>query len=89
MTFDEMKFQIGDVLTHAGSIVRGRALPESARFVVIGRMLEECPGGIQQHYRCRVVVDSISTGLGVPSERAIDFLDVELRRPPVGEEKGT
>lgn len=48
----EWKYQIGDVLTHrlylADPVVEG-----APRFLVLERMAQECPGGVQLHYLVR------------------------------------
>lgn len=43
----KFKFGVGDMVTH-------RSDP-SVPCVVLGRVLEECHGGIQRHYRCEYV----------------------------------
>lgn len=61
-------YQIGDIVTHKGMVL-DRLIPkhglwnnlsdsrtiEPQRFVILERLLQECHGGIQKHYLCRVV----------------------------------
>lgn len=57
------KFKIGQFVQHVGKLThakKGRdfgwaigAAP--VRFLVVERVLQECPGGIQRHYTCRAV----------------------------------
>lgn len=67
MTID-FKYNIGDVVTHKtmappylsrrddGKDVLGSAKPQL--LTIMGRVADECPGGVQKHYRCRVTASN-------------------------------
>lgn len=52
------KFKIGDVLQMAHTPYRAR----SSRLHVVERLLQQCPGGVQLHYRCRAFVGDGNCG---------------------------
>ena len=73
------KFQIGDIVAPVGSIPFS---PEEfswdqsrGKFHIIGRLLEECPGGIQRHYDVRS-----RTAKGSVSMPCLKMTAIELRR---------
>lgn len=46
---------------------------EETAYVIMGRMADECPGGVQLHYKCRIITDgNVATNL-------IPFHEEELR----------
>ena len=47
----DFKFNIGDVVRHAAT--GGRECFDERRMFVIGRHVEECPGGVQRKYTVR------------------------------------
>ena len=71
---DCFKFKLGDTVTHAVlanvKSDAGNRLPPTARWFVVSRLLEECPGGAQKHYRCRGVSRS-----GSVVASSVDFLE--------------
>ncbi len=68
MNLDEFfKFKVGAVVRHVvcAQVPYDRYSPEQYRFVVTGRTLEECSGGIQRHYTARSVGRSGGTGVNL------------------------
>jgi hypothetical protein len=69
------KFEIGEILVHRASLIPP-AQPFCLRLFVLERFSQECPGGVQVHYRCRVVgagPDEVSLSRDLAS-----FNEVEL-----------
>ena len=56
----QFKFNIGDIVTHKTMappyLVASDKLgdPRPQLFMIMGRLYDECPGGIQKHYRVRI-----------------------------------
>lgn len=56
----DFKFKIGDVVTHKTMappyMKDGDKLgdPKPQMFTIVGRLMDECPGGVQKHYRVRI-----------------------------------
>lgn len=46
------------------------------RYIILGRIIEECHGGIQRHYRCRLVSAEGSVPYQAPL--VIDFAEFEV-----------
>ena len=74
------KFSIGDTLRPVAAAVplkigTGRRLlgGEDVRLFVVGRKLEECPGGVQRHYVCRY-----HTSTGHFGTTFTEFNEIEL-----------
>ena len=52
----EFKFAIGDIVTHKAMVPPHiDAMFEYQRLCIMGRVADECPGGVQLHYRVRAV----------------------------------
>ena len=51
------KYQIGDVLIHkALNWLQTKTSAQTfVQIVVLERLAQECPGGVQLHYNCRIV----------------------------------
>lgn len=62
----DWKWKIGDELTHKAF----RPMPgkterrQREHYLVLGRMAEECPGGVQKFYRVRTIVSNGYEGSG-------------------------
>ncbi len=67
------KFELGQCLRH-------KAEPSNIRLFVVGRVMEECGGGVQLHYRCRIIQrESGMIGNTTAVERyPLQFLEIEL-----------
>lgn len=48
------KYEIGDVLVHRGQLAEPVS-DQPTRLLVLERLHQECPGGVQIHYRCRAM----------------------------------
>lgn len=70
------KFKIGEYVRHVGSDLINDTkeiyISRNEKFFVVGRVLEECPGGIQRHYDVRPLV------LGSPATKLVRFNEIEL-----------
>src|SRR5438128_2436856 len=59
----DFKFKIGQTVTHAAFPVHvqlERATwmdGKPMRFFIVSRLFEECPGGSQRHYDCRLILN--------------------------------
>lgn len=75
----EFKYQIGQVVTHITMQppylnVENKWLGQQQQLLtIIGRVADECPGGTQKHYRCRITDQS----RGI-SPQIIQFHEEEL-----------
>ncbi len=84
----DFKFNIGDVVTHKtmappfiekpepGKEKLGDAKPQL--FIIMGRVFDECPGGVQKHYRCRVTSQSRWDGGGGVTRELFSMHEEEL-----------
>lgn len=77
------KFNIGDILTHKA--MRAKAINDKAfksepqKLFVVGRHMDECPGGIQLHYVVRPVSDDGFRSQGFAEKTYIlNEVEVEL-----------
>lgn len=75
----QFKFNIGDVVTHKSMVPPYSPTPEGKfgdikpqMFTVMGRIADECPGGVQKHYRVR------ATAMGRWSESALTINLIQL-----------
>lgn len=75
----DFKFNIGDVVTHRTMAPPYLTKPEDGKpklgdaqpqlFLIVGRVFDECPGGVQKHYRVRITTqDRWNAGVGVTRE---------------------
>lgn len=71
----EFKFQIGDTLRHKGF---GKERFRYARLFVVERDEQECPGGTQRHYACRVIFTNTTAN----QFDMIRFNEIELEAIP-------
>lgn len=55
-------YRIGDTLTHRASLVEP-ACRKPQRLFVVERRYQECPGGVQRHYCCRLVSSDYSNAI--------------------------
>lgn len=84
----DFKYNIGDVVTHktmappylltadAGRERFGDAKPQL--LTVMGRVFDECPGGVQKHYRCRITSSSRWDGSGGVTRELLTLHEEEL-----------
>jgi hypothetical protein len=70
----EFKFKIGDVVCHRGD--RNQLI----NMVIVARTAEECSGGVQLHYPCRVV--SFDRGSSAIQHQIVMFSECELEPAP-------
>lgn len=68
-------FSIGDVLQHKAE----EDGPDKIKLFVVERLAHQCPGGVQRHYRCRVLGRSLSLEL-----ISFNELEVALWTKPKG-----
>ena len=62
----EFKFQIGDVVTHKTMVPPFQTKDgRPQHFTIVGRLYDECPGGIQKHYRCRITSQDWGGTMGI------------------------
>lgn len=64
--FDDFKFKIGDIVQFVEQPVEPYANMGKNKKVVIERIIQECHGGIQRHYRLR------------GGDRLIDITEMEI-----------
>lgn len=81
INLDEIfKYKIGAMLAHRAMLTGGKEDAFCAKMFVVGRLLEECPGGIQKFYLVRIVgVELSRSGL---TESFVRVHEVELVEIP-------
>lgn len=87
MQFDDLfKFKIGELLCHVGNKMAAKPAPgkydyprrELARFIVLERLMQQCPGGVQLHYAVRFVTEE-----GHVCGENFRLNEIEVRAAPV------
>lgn len=75
------KFKIGDIVIHIGSsLIQEEDKIDSIfrmgqeKLLIVGRILDECPGGIQRHYDCRPIINKN------PATKLVRFNEIELKK---------
>ncbi len=71
MTLDMVgfKFKIGQMVEHVS-----KTHPSGEKLLVVGRLAEECYGGVQLHYQCRPCSDR-----GHFSDGIVRMSEIELK----------
>jgi len=74
----KFKFGIGDIVYHKLPSKADLIIKEAEKtpFFVLERILQECPGGIQIHYKCRC--GYFGKGMNVEPSNIYDFNEIEL-----------
>lgn len=84
----DFRFNIGDVVTH--KTMAPPYLPAAKEsqerfgevkpqlFTVMARVFDECPGGVQKHYRCRITTASRWDGSGGVTRELFTLHEEEL-----------
>lgn len=74
---DDFEFQIGDTLTHR-ALLEPPVPAAVPRFFVLERIQQECPGGIQRHYTCRLVCALQQQDGSFFQDQKLTILETEL-----------
>jgi hypothetical protein len=73
------KFKIGEIVEHVGTHnIREKTaviFSRKSRLMIIGRVLDECPGGVQRHYDCRAIINGDS-----PATNIVRFNEIEVKK---------
>lgn len=75
------KYKIGDLLVHKGLLPlsteeKGYRMMERVIYVVVGRIAEECPGGVQLHYAvsaCKNPFGAVVSGIRLHEIEVLPF----------------
>jgi len=69
----DFKFQIGQIVYH-----RLHSKDNRTQMVVVSRLLEQCEGGIQHLYRCRMGLSAYAHPFTLDPNRLYDFQEIEI-----------